>query len=313
MQERLAGGTWECGRYKQFKIFEPKERLITAAPFEDRIVHHAIVNVLEPLFERQFIFHTYACRKQKGTHAAIRYAQTFCKKGIYFLKLDVRKYFDTIDHKILKERLRRLTNESRVNDLLNKIIDSYTSARADELGVKKGIPIGKLTSQFFANLYLSDADHYVLEVLKADGYTRYMDDMLVFNKDYKHLKNVHKKLAAYFGERLELELKPPVFGRCEDGIPFLGKLITKAEIKALSEKRRLKAKKIKRIDRLAQSGANHAEAKVVVAVVRRVVVPVSNRTVVGVIVPTAATVDAVRAGRSAGSSDFLEFPIRKLY
>ncbi|MBO6130568.1 MAG: group II intron reverse transcriptase domain-containing protein [Treponema sp.] len=255
IQEELLRGTWECGTYRQFKVFEPKERLITAAPFKDRIAHHAIINVLEPLFERQFIFHTYACRKGKGTHAAIRYAKTFCRKGMYFLKLDVRKYFDSIDHGILKERLYRLTNEGAVNDLFRKIIDSYTSPKAQELGVKKGIPIGNLTSQFFANLYLSDADHYILEVLRADGYVRYMDDMLVFSKDFGHLKNLHKKLAVYFGKNLDLELKTPVFGRCTDGIPFLGKLISRSGIKPLSEKRRLKAKKIKRIDRLVQKGA----------------------------------------------------------
>ncbi|MBR5966258.1 MAG: group II intron reverse transcriptase domain-containing protein [Treponema sp.] len=255
IQQRLLSATWECGAYKQFRIFEPKERLITAAPFEDRIVHHALINVLEPLFERQFVFHTYACRKGKGTHAAIRQAQKFCKNGMFFLKLDVRKYFDSIDHDILKKRLRRLTNEGRANDLFQKIIGSYTSELAQKQNLQKGIPIGNLTSQFFANLYLSDADHYVLEVLKADGYIRYMDDILIFSKSLRHLKIVHKKLAEYCKENLALELKPPVFGRCDLGIPFLGKLVTKTQIKTLSEKRRLKAKKIKRIDKLVQSGA----------------------------------------------------------
>ena len=255
IQERLLSGTWECGAYKQFRIFEPKERLITAAPFEDRIVHHALINVLEPLFERQFVFHTYACRKGKGTHAAIRQAQKFCKNGMFFLKLDVRKYFDSIDHGILKARLRRLTNEGRINELFQKIIGSYTSELAQKQNLQKGIPIGNLTSQFFANLYLSDADHYVLEVLKADGYIRYMDDILIFSKSLRHLKIVHKKLAEYCKENLALELKPPVFCRCDLGIPFLGKLVTKTQIKTLSEKRRLKAKKIKRIDKLVQSGA----------------------------------------------------------
>lgn len=254
IQRELFSGNWKCGGYKQFKIFEPKERLITAAPFEDRIAHHAIINILEQLFERQFIYHTYACRKNKGTHAAIRYAQQFCKKDMFFLKLDVRKYFDTIDHQILKKKLHQLTNEGKVNDLFVKIIDSYTSGFAQKLGLHKGIPIGNLTSQFFANLYLSDTDHYILEVLKVNGYERYMDDILIFCKDIIHLKCIHKKLTDYLLKNLELELKPPVFGRCEDGIPFLGKLITKTQIKPLSEKRRLKVKKIKKIDRLVQKG-----------------------------------------------------------
>lgn len=254
IQEQLLSGKWQCGQYKQFKIFEPKERLITAAPFEDRIVHHALINVMEELFEKQFIFHTYACRKGKGTHAALFYAQRFCQKDMFFLKLDVRKYFDTIDHKLLKQRLHRLTNEAKVNDLFCKIIDSYTSEHAKAEGKLKGIPIGNLTSQFFANLYLSDSDHYILEELKVQGYARYMDDMLIFCRDFNHLKMIHKNLVNYFRNNLELELKPPVFGRCDCGIPFLGKLITKNQIRPLAEKRRLKRKKLKKIDKLVQKG-----------------------------------------------------------
>lgn len=254
IQEQLLIGKWQCGTYRQFKISDPKERIITAAPFEDRIVHHAIINVMEDLFEKKFIFHTYACRKQKGTHAALKHAQKFCRNGIFFLKLDVRKYFDSIDHKILKQQLLRLTNESKVQTLFGLIIDSYTSDIAKEKNLKTGLPIGNLTSQYFANLYLSGLDHFVLERLKPYGYIRYMDDMLIFSKSLKQFTLIFKEIEKYISSNLNLSLKPPVYGRSVLGIPFLGKLVKYKEIRPLAQKIKLKKKKIKKIDYLVRTG-----------------------------------------------------------
>lgn len=254
IREKLLNGNWECGKFRQFKITDPKERIITAAPFKDRIVHHAIVNVLESLFERKFIFHTYACRGGKGSHAAILYAKRFCSKRLFFLKLDVKKYFDSIDHTVLKSQLLSLTNEKKVQILLGKIIDSYTSQLAREKNEEKGLPIGNLTSQYFANLYLSALDHAILEKMKPRGYVRYMDDMLIFSPSMKQLVHIHAEIAKFLESRLLLVLKAPIFGRCDCGIPFLGKLITKKEIRPLSEKMRLKKKKIKKIDYLVRIG-----------------------------------------------------------
>lgn len=104
--------------YVQFKIFDPKERMISVVPFSDRVIHHAIMNVLEPVFERQFVFHTYACRKGKGTHAAARYAFECANSSAYFLKLDVKKYFDSIDHSVLKQLLCRIIKDVRCLELL---------------------------------------------------------------------------------------------------------------------------------------------------------------------------------------------------
>lgn len=118
-------------------------------------MHHAIMNVLEPVFEKQFIFHTYACRKGKGSHKAIKYAFCKAKNCEYFLKLDVKKYFENIDHNILKRKLSKILKDKDCLDLLFDIIDSFS--------IEKGLPIGNLTSQFFANLYLSELDHFVLE------------------------------------------------------------------------------------------------------------------------------------------------------
>ena len=249
IQEELQNLSWHAGEYRQFEITDPKQRIITAAPFEDRIVHHAIVLVLEEFFEKKFIFHTYACRKGKGTHAAIEYARRFCRRGIFFLKLDIKKYFDSIDHDILKAQLRKVTHETKTQILLHRIIDSYDSGTT-----KKGLPIGNLTSQYFANLYLSGLDHFILEKMKPSGYVRYMDDMLIFSPSLKELKNIYRATDDFVREKLNLALKTPVFGRADCGIPFLGKLITKTQIKPLSEKMRGKRKKIKRIDFLVKSG-----------------------------------------------------------
>ena len=165
LRQDLLQGNYTAGAYRQFTIIDPKERIISAAPFKDRIVHHAIINVLEPVFERQFIYHTYACRKGKGTHAAARYAFKCAERSTYFLKLDVRKYFDSIDHTVLKSLLCRIIKDTRCLELLFSVIDSYVSCHAAPDSASRGLPIGNLTSQFFANLYLSPLDHFVLEQL----------------------------------------------------------------------------------------------------------------------------------------------------
>jgi retron-type reverse transcriptase len=140
IQNRLMAGDIQWGRYRSFTITDPKKRIISAAPIEDRIIHHAIMNILEPLFERQMIYHTYACRKNWGTHAAIQYAFSKSKGFPWFLKLDVRKYFDSVDHAVLKRIISRLIKDKKTRCLLSGIIDSYETAPG------RGLPIGNLTS-----------------------------------------------------------------------------------------------------------------------------------------------------------------------
>lgn len=240
----LIEGCYKHGKYRQFTIIDPKERIISAAPFADRIVHHAIINVLEPIFERQFIFHTYACRSGKGTHAAARYAFKKAKSCKYFLKLDVRKYFDSINHSILKNFLCRIIKDSRCLALLFGVIDTYC-VNQNELNVsdKKGLPIGNLTSQFFANFYLSSLDHFVLEQLKPCGYVRYMDDIVVFENSKDRLKSIFAGIQDFCSENLKLLLKTPVFGLCKNGVPFLGWNISSEKITVLKSTRsRMKSK-----------------------------------------------------------------------
>lgn len=231
--------------YVQFKIFDPKERMISVVPFSDRVIHHAIMNVLEPVFERQFIFHTYACRKGKGTHAAARYAFKCAKKSTYFLKLDVKKYFDSIDHSVLKQLLCRIIKDVRCLSLLFCVIDSYKVPFGGELASdrEKGLPIGNLTSQFFANFYLSLLDHFVLEKVKPKAYVRYMDDIVIFDDSLLRLKQIFTRVSVFCSEKLVLSLKMPVFGKCRNGVPFLGWKLSSKGIRILKKTRlRMKQK-----------------------------------------------------------------------
>lgn len=249
---RLLSGKFIHGNYRHFMITDPKERIISAAPFADRIVHHAIMNVLEHIFEKQFIFHTYACRVGKGIHAAARYAFKKAKSTEYFLKLDVRKYFDSIDHITLKHFLCRIIKDYRCLELLFSIIDSYTSNPINEISMngirEKGLPIGNLTSQFFANFYLSALDHFVLENLKPCGYVRYMDDIVIFEKSKEKLRTICQEVKEYCKEKLLLGLKIPVLGTCCNGVPFLGWNISCYGIKVLAKTKLRMKKKINQIE-----------------------------------------------------------------
>lgn len=240
VQKNLKSKPAILSSYSQFTIYEPKERLISVVPFIDRVMHHAIMNVLEPVFEKQFIYHTYACRKGKGSHKAIKYAFSKAKNCEFFLKLDVKKYFDNIDHQILKQKLSRIIKDKECLDLLFDIIDSFST--------EKGLPIGNLTSQFFANLYLSELDHFVLEKLKPSGYCRYMDDFLLFCNSKTELLKMYSKIESFCYEKLLLNLKPFIFGKCKDGIAFLGYKITCKDVDLLQKSKKRKKQKLKSIN-----------------------------------------------------------------
>ena len=193
LQEELQTRIYRPGPYHEFHIYEPKLRKISAAPYRDRVVHHALCNVIEPIFDRTFIFDSYACRKGKGTHKAVNRFTEFCRKSEYVLKCDIKKYFPSIDHGILKTRFRKKIRDADVLWLMDLIVDfsnpqeglldEQDTARdrpppygsgdilgtvrdgfslPDEAGTvrRRGIPIGNLTSQFYANIYLNGFDHY---------------------------------------------------------------------------------------------------------------------------------------------------------
>jgi retron-type reverse transcriptase len=234
LHEELTGKTYTPEGYNTFWIYEPKRRLISAAPYRDRVVHHALTQVLEPMFEPSFIHDSYACREGKGTHAAVRRAQNYARRFRYVWKADIRKFFPSLDHEILKSLVARKIKDPHVTWLVDKIVDHSNSQEpvtmwfpGDDLFTpgerRRGLPIGNQTSQFFANVYLDPMDHFIKETLGAGGYVRYVDDFLVFSNDKANLAIMRRRLTDFL-VRLRLKLHPrknTVFPVTE-GIRFLG-------------------------------------------------------------------------------------------
>ncbi len=218
--DALAAGTWRPEPYRVFTVHEPKQRLIAAAPLADRVVHHAVCRVLGPWFERWSIAHSYACRTGRGTHAAAARARRLARRYRYALKADVRRYFDSIDQGVLMAMLRRRIADARLLDLLGRIV----AAPAPGCAPGKGIPIGNLTSQHFANFYLGPLDRALAAAFGERRYVRYMDDFLLFGDDKTELHQARAVAARVLRDQLALELKEPgtyVTPVCE-GVPFLG-------------------------------------------------------------------------------------------
>lgn len=217
MAEQVCDATIPLGRSMQFVIHDPKQRIITAPCFEERVLHHAIMNVCEPVFERWLIHDTYACRVGKGRLKALARAQAFARRFPWFLKLDVRHYFDSVPHEALVDRLRRIFKDRPLLELLERIVRSHRAA----LGV--GLPIGSLTSQHFANFYLGWFDRFAKEDLRAEGYVRYMDDMVIWGSTSCELHDALARIAQFLSGDLRLTLKPtPYWNRSMHGVDFLG-------------------------------------------------------------------------------------------
>lgn len=220
LQEELIADRYQPRPYRIFLVTEPKHREIASADFRDRVVHHAIVQVLEPLFERRLIYHSYACRVGKGSHAAVRQAQIYAQRFPYFLKCDIRKYFRSVDHATLNHLLVQIIKDRKVLALLSRIIAHPVAGHLPG----KGIPIGNLTSQHFANLYLGELDHFIKERLRVVGYLRYMDDFLCFGTTPSYLHGLHFEIRHFLEERLLLSLKEQatLLAPVTEGVPFLG-------------------------------------------------------------------------------------------
>jgi hypothetical protein len=214
--ERLSLSIFTFGRFHQFLIRDPKERIITAPCFEERVVHHAIMNVCEPVLDRWLIDDTFACRIGRGREAAVERAMQFCRTQPWCLKLDVRKYFDSINHDRLLELLTRRFKEVPLHTLFDRIVRSYRGSQ----GI--GLPIGSLMSQHFANFYLGWLDRFVKDDLQTRGYVRYMDDMLIWGDDRPALQRVQRECELFVADELRLEFKPAQIRRVEHGVSFLG-------------------------------------------------------------------------------------------
>jgi retron-type reverse transcriptase len=224
LQEELLAGTYRVGGYRRFLVHDPKRRTIHAAPFRDRVLQHALLNVVEPDFERVLISDCFASRKGKGKHAAWKRALQFSRRFPFYVKLDVRKYFDSIDHARLLSLLRRMFKDPELLRLLEQIIESYHTAPG------RGVPIGTLISQHCANHYLGGVDRLVKERLRVRGYVRYMDDSALWSEDKACLRRWVAVIRTFLWEDLHLRLKPCRFGRTCEGVPFLGARVLSAGI-----------------------------------------------------------------------------------
>ena len=223
LQKSLLDGTYTTSKYKIFTIFEPKEREIFALPYyPDRIVHHAIMNILEPIWKNIFIKGTYSSIKGRGIHAAMKDVKK-CLKGYrhrkqksYFLKLDIRKFYPSIDHDILKSIIKRSIGDKWLLGILDEVIDS-----AD------GVPIGNYLSQYFANLYLTYFDHYCKETLKIKNYFRYCDDIVIIDVNKESLHDYFTAIKKYVEENLKLKIKSNYkIAPTTEGIDFTGYVMT---------------------------------------------------------------------------------------
>jgi retron-type reverse transcriptase len=221
LKEELQAQTYQPGAYHNFYIHEPKERKVSAAPFRDRVVHHALCNIITPIFERRFIYDSYANRIGKGTHRALARAQEFLRKNQYVFHGDIQKFFPSIDHQILLDILGRRIRDAETMELIRRIVASGNGVLADEYPMQwfpgddllsplerpRGLPIGNLTSQFWANVYLNELDTFVKHTLRCRCYIRYVDDFLIFSDDKTELQRSRKEIAAFL-ETLRLSLHP---------------------------------------------------------------------------------------------------------
>lgn len=259
LQNELIWRTYETGPYRAFKVFEPKERQVAALPFRDRVLQHALVSVIEPIWEARFIHDSYACRPNKGTHGGADRAQQFLRKvkrkhgQVYALKADIAKFFQNVDHAILKRLLAKRIACRDTLALLHSIIDTW------EDGPGRGIPIGNLTSQLFANLYMHELDEFVKYQLRERHYVRYMDDFVIIHHDKQHLHQLRRTIEAFLGEQLRLvtnhktQVFPvrPLGGRPLD---FLGYRIWPTHRKLRKDSAKRMRRKLKRLARLFAAG-----------------------------------------------------------
>ncbi len=254
LRNELLSGNVQVGQYHYFTIYDPKERKICAATFRERVLHHALMNICHANFEKYQIFDSYASRLGKGTYAALERSKYFQRKYKWFLKLDVRKYFDSIDLCILKQQLAKRFKDVVLINVFYSIIDSY------ETSTGKGLPIGNLTSQYFANHYLALADHYIKEKFQAPAYVRYMDDMVIWSNDKNSLLKIGNEFQSFIESELSLSLKPFCLNSTDKGLPFLGYILfPKTVLLNNSSRNRFKAKLKQYAYKLNNAEWNQAE------------------------------------------------------
>lgn len=234
LQQELQTKSYQPGEYHTFRIYEPKPRLISAAPYRDRLVHHALCNIIVPLMEKSFIHDSYANRIGFGSHRALRRFTEFARSSRYILQCDIKKYFPSIDHEILKQQIREKIKCQDTLWLIDAIIDNSNRQEpvtdylfGDDLlnttERKKGLPIGNLTSQFFSNWMLNGFDHFIKEKLRVHKYLRYVDDFALFSDDREFLADARIAIEDYLAAlRLRIHPVKSQLFETEGGASFVG-------------------------------------------------------------------------------------------
>jgi retron-type reverse transcriptase len=237
LQWEISTDTYKPAPLTIFTVRDPKTRRISASHFRDRVVHHAICNIIEPIFEHRFIYDTFANRKGKGTNGILKRFDVFMRRNRngYALKADIRHYFDTVSHEVLLEILGKRINDRRMMNIIHIILENHKSKTP---GI--GMPLGNLTSQFFANVYLGELDNFVKHELRAKCYVRYVDDFVILGRDAAQMHECEERIGEFLLNKLKLTLHPdktkiiPISA----GVPLVGfrvfhthKLLKKSNIR----------------------------------------------------------------------------------
>lgn len=261
MIARLNDGTYAPGEHNVFYVYEPKQRKISALPFMDRIVQHSLYATLNPIFERGFLPSSFACRTGKGTHQGVKYVQSILRKlpdSAWFLKLDFKSYFHSVDREILGKEIDR------------KITCRKTSRLLEQFHPREGqgLPIGNLTSQLLANVYGNILDQYLQHVLKVKHWARYMDDTVIFGSSKEELQEIYAKLTQFVGEKMKLRWSKWSIRSVLAGVNFLGyrifrkyKLIRKDSVRRAKRKvkKYIQKGQIEKLDKFLASWTGHVQ------------------------------------------------------
>jgi len=248
LQKQIQTTEIDIGNDHYFTIYEPKERLICAASFSERVLHHALMNICHIYFENQLISESYATRIGKGTYKAIEKAKYFSKQYKYYLKLDIRKYFDSISHLILYNKLKTIFKDPILLEIFREIIESYHSTQG------KGLPIGNLTSQYFANFYLAEFDRFIKQTYQIKPYVRYMDDFILWANSPEELNNLLILITNYLEQNLDLSLKIGYINTTTHGLNFLSYRVFNNRIELQQKAKKRFIKKSKDYENKLQNG-----------------------------------------------------------
>lgn len=249
LANRVSDESFVGGQFTQFEIHDPKKRLITAPAFSERVLHHALIRVCEPVLERWLIYDTYACRPRKGSERAVLRAAEFARRFPWRLQLDVKQCFDSICHERLQMLLKSRFKDRRLLRLFGVIIGGYQTVPG------RGLPIGSLTSQHLANFFLGHVDRYIKEVRRVGGYVRYMDDIVLWGRTKSELVQHHHAVRDYLSTTLALEFKPAVVRPSASGLDFLGFRVFPSHICLSRRSRRRFRRKLKVLGRWHRFGA----------------------------------------------------------